>query len=282
MSSKFIIDPADIQNLAPMPVSVGRLAQMISRAETDFAEVVGVIEFDQALTTNVLRWANSAWSGAKTPILSVRDAVIRLGMAAILKLAVGHTLSAPLTKCSYPSVENEDSLWRHSITAALVAEHLGSFAKQAVPPVSFTASLVHDVGKLLLGRYLKDEDVLKIRQLVHKEKIQGIEAEQQVLGTDHARVGGEIAWFWKFPDELSKAIEQHHSVNPAPDPLLGTVQIANSVANFINGGNESDDPVDTKIPYSVIQHMGLSPAKIQLICGLVREKRDETLKLWAA
>ena len=56
----------DIENLAPMPDSVARLAKIVGDANTDVSQVARVIEFDQALTTNVLRLANSAWSGSRS------------------------------------------------------------------------------------------------------------------------------------------------------------------------------------------------------------------------
>jgi len=278
MNGKFIIDPGDIQWLLPMPTSVGQLAHAISEPETDINKVIRIIEFDQALTANVLRWANSAWSGSKVVIETVRESVIRLGTGTILKLAVGHGLSANMQNCQYLE-SGEETLWRHSIAAALASESMRKFTEVSVPPTAFTAALIHDIGKLLLARFLDDSQKERIRKLVQNEHLDPLDAERCVLGTDHARVGGEIAWFWKFPEELARSVENHHALNSEPDILLDTVIVGNAVAHLLSP-TPVTNPGDTKIPARVVQRMGLSSSKLQLVCQLVKENLEETLKTW--
>ncbi|NTV53264.1 MAG: HDOD domain-containing protein, partial [Candidatus Firestonebacteria bacterium] len=72
------IQPEEITQLAPMSNSVHRLAKLVSDPESQVADITRVVELDEALTANLLRWANSAWSRSQNPVVSVREAVIRV------------------------------------------------------------------------------------------------------------------------------------------------------------------------------------------------------------
>ena len=63
-----------------------------------------------------------------------------------------------------------------------------------------------------------------------------IDAEGEVLGTDHAEVGGELARHWLFPTALVEAIERHHSPDHNPNPPLDAVHVANLVVKTIGVG----------------------------------------------
>ena len=88
--------PIDLDALAeaaacldPLPASVVRLAGMVASGEPDLNEIAEIVSYDQALTASLLRSANSSWSATRTPITTVRDAVVRLGYGTVLSLALG-------------------------------------------------------------------------------------------------------------------------------------------------------------------------------------------------
>ena len=74
--------------LAPLPASTVRLAGLVSNPGCDLDDVAELIVFDQALTLRLLRVANSVASSPEMPVGDVKDAVMRMGMAQVLALAV--------------------------------------------------------------------------------------------------------------------------------------------------------------------------------------------------
>jgi putative nucleotidyltransferase with HDIG domain len=263
-----------------MPASVAQLASIMGQGDSaDISEVSRIIELDEAMSANLLRMANSAMSGGRTTIQCIRDAVVRLGLAQILKLAVGRQIAGPMQdKCEgYEMAEHE--LWRHSVAAALAAEHMGDFAKESIPKFSFTAALMHDIGKLLLGRNLGVELVAEIQSVIKEKKVTYIEAEQMTLGTNHAEVGGAIARYWKFPEELISAIELHHDPDPQPDPLMDAVHLANIVAKLIGVGLGAEAfhlAASSKAP----GRLGISSAGLEALCVVVRDRLADEEKLY--
>jgi putative nucleotidyltransferase with HDIG domain len=76
-------------------------------------------------------------------------------------------------------------------------------------PVLYTAALLHDVGKIVLGEFVY-ASLEKIVDLVSKKGYTLLAAEKKVIGINHAELGGRIAEFWNFPPGLQEAIVRHH------------------------------------------------------------------------
>ena len=260
------VELAEIEALYPLSPSVGRLATLVCDESVDFGEVVRVIELDQAFTANVLRLANSAWSASRTPIGTVKDAVGRLGSDRILQLVVGNRLAGLMQQpCDgYELAERE--LWRHSVASALAAELLAGRASVSVPRLAFTAALVHDIGKLVLSRHLTSELVDEVRALMLTEDRCYLDAEREVLGIDHSEVGGAVAEHWRFPEELIRAIENHHEPDVLATPVLDVIHIANFVAKAIGVGLGVEQ-MHLRMSASAPKRLGLSEECLDAVCA---------------
>jgi putative nucleotidyltransferase with HDIG domain len=225
-----------IRNLDPLPITAHRLSQAVADDSVSINEIAELIEFDQAVATNILRISNSALYAGLYPIEDVRSAVARLGTNTLLNIVLGDYLrrlavDAPM----YDLTEND--LWLHGAVASLaVTELIGEGPTCTIPRGASVAALVHDVGKLIIVRYMK-ADVRQLLEKCEKQNITFVEAERQVLGCDHAEVGGAIARRWNFPEEIIDAMERHHDPEVAdPSPTLDGVMLANLVAKTLGTG----------------------------------------------
>lgn len=274
-----LIVPDEIDKLAPMPVSVARLAGIVGDPNAGVNDVAQVLEFDQALTANLLRLANSAWSGSSRKLETVRDAVLRLGVGRVLELVVGSRVAGPMSRKCDGYALGEHELWRHSVAAALAAERLGKYAEQPIPASAFTASLLHDIGKLILNRHLKPDVVAELQRIVKEEKVSYLEAERRVLGIDHAEIGGAVARHWQFPETLVSAIEHHHDPNVEPNPVLDAVHIANATAKLIGVGLGTEE-MNMQASSEPAKRLNLSPSGLESLCAAVLVDLTQTEELW--
>ena len=134
-----------------------------------------------------------------------------------------------------------------------------------IPSIAETAALLHDIGKLIVSRYLKAD----VKELVSHARTRGItfvEAEREVLGVDHAEVGAAMAEHWRFPPLITDAIRRHHSPPfTDPTPVAGCGGVANMVAKTIEVGLGAEGLNFAVSPESA-QRLGLGFAAFGRVC----------------
>jgi putative nucleotidyltransferase with HDIG domain len=272
-----LFDLNEITSLMPMPISSVRLAEMVSDPASTIEQFTRVIELDQALTVDVLRWANSSFSAADAPINTVRDAVVRLGTANILKLAVGQHLLAAFSPSLSQTDYGENELWRHSVAAAMAVEGLCEISPVPIPSLAFTAALIHDVGKLILSRRLGYESLQEmIREISREKKLSGVEAERSFLQTDHAEIGGAIVRHWKFSEEMAAAIENHHCFDKNTGVLLDTIIVSDALAHSL----DNPAPGEWERIAPQLQRLKIAGENPENILEKIRRKMSMSESLW--
>lgn len=268
--------------LAPLPTSVTRLASIISRTDWSPQEVEDVISLDPALTANLLRLANSAAFGSQRSITSVRQAVVRLGVGSVLSLAVAASVQSRVDRPVPEFGLSPGELWRHSVLAALAAEQIASDCERAVPQDAYTAALLHDLGKLVIARFLAPE----IRGLLEKARAEGglapIEAESEVLSVHHGEIGGLIAQHWRLPEDIVEGIQYHHDPAQRSGLTAHVTHVANLVAHHVDETAPSDGcvPLDGVRPESC-RALGLPHGHLEELAAEVGARADDLLAAYA-
>ncbi len=225
-----------VERLDPLPITAQRLIEAMSTGNVNILTIKGIVEFDEAIASNVLKLANSALYGGLGSVDGLREAIMRLGTATVMNLALDEGLR--LLRADAPMYEmTEDDLWLHGAAASLAVEELARESRgDRIPQFASVAALIHDVGKLVIIRYMRNEIDAFIAES-RCERITFVEAERKVLGCEHGEVGGAIARKWNFPPAMIRAIEEHHTVPiQEPDPTLDAVMLANLVAKTVGTG----------------------------------------------
>ncbi len=211
-----------------LPGSAVRVMAMLQDPEVEVKGLLEVLEFDPGLTANLLRWANSAYFSGPQRVASVRDAVVRLGMKRMAQLVMtsvtASIIDKPVTGYDLPP----GGLLLHSIAVAIGTQELARVLDVAPPPHAFTAGLLHDIGKMILGSFVEVNGVA-ITEYSKVNQVPFDAAEREVLGIDHAEVGAALLTRWNLPETIVSVVRWHHE--PAKfegDPLaLDLVQVAN-------------------------------------------------------
>jgi len=224
---------AKAYDLDPIPMSGTKLANLVADPESSLEDITQIVSLDQALTARILRAANSAASAARSQITTPKDAVIRLGRSAILTLGFGAKMRQQLQQSVPEFGLPENVLWRHSVAAALVVESMGVLGKAPIPPESYAAALLHDIGKLVLARFLDPELQMYLKRAQDEGRCNPLEAEMEILEVNHAELGGMIARHWGLPNSLALGIQYHHSPNDDLPPVCRVVCVANQLAKII-------------------------------------------------
>ncbi|HOK06727.1 MAG TPA: HDOD domain-containing protein, partial [Syntrophales bacterium] len=198
-----------IKKLPPFPAAARKVAELLRNDDYSVGEVANVIKYDQAIAANILKICNSAYFGARQRISSIPEAVIYLGQKQLLR-AVETASAGRIFARGNPGygIKPKD-LWRHSVAVALMSQILSRRIANKENPVLYTAALLHDVGKLILGTFVEGS-YRRITEVMAERACSFLEAEEEVLGINHAELGGRIAVYWNFPAEIHDAIAFHH------------------------------------------------------------------------
>jgi putative nucleotidyltransferase with HDIG domain len=182
---------------------------LLNEDDVSITEIEEILRHDPGLATNVLRLANSAYFGLSTKVGSLKQAVMLLGVKRFAQIAISACMSKTMEKAVEGYNLSPGELWLHSIAVSNTAEALAKDRKFAETDDVFTPALLHDMGKLVLGKFVKEE-LQKIESIAAKG-VSLVIAEHMVLGTDHAEIGALILAKWFFPIDIVNAVRWHHN-----------------------------------------------------------------------
>jgi HD-like signal output (HDOD) protein len=199
-----------IQGLPVMPeVGAKILSITDDRMEISFRELEKLISTDAALTTKILKIANSALYARQTEIKTLQTAITMLGFKNIRSLVLLVTASQ-----SYAQLSREpfyQFFWSHSVLTAFYARHVAiRAARKEIAEEGFTAGLLHDMGQVALfnsspPRYQPVLDVLTAAV----EPAEPV--EERTFGVNHRTLGGALLSRWNFPQAYVDAAREHES-----------------------------------------------------------------------
>lgn len=200
---------SDIKKLPPFPDTARKLLDLLNDPTSAMKDLIEVISFDQAVTTNLLRYCNSAYVGLRRKVGSVREAVVLLGQQKLSEIVMAECISTYYRDAGngYALVPGE--LWKHSVACALSSQTLTRKLGWPDDPFLFTSALLHDIGKAILSTYVRHE-YEKILQAIRESNCTFVEAEKEIIGIDHAQLGSQILTAWNFPTDLIAPIATHH------------------------------------------------------------------------
>lgn len=265
-----------VKELPPFPQVALRVLQLLAE-EAPFREIAPLIELDEGFTAEVLRVCNSPFFGLRRQVSSVREALVYLGEKYLLEI-VSRVASRNYLFGEHPGYDlRRGELWGHAVACALASDLLKERRKGQRDPVLFTAALLHDIGKVVLSSYVAKafEEILK-----RVKEGQGfVEAEREVIGIDHASLGGEIARIWNFPEEIVDAIFYHHEPEKAKTPYAYEVHVANAMCSLMGIGTGVDE-LKERLRSEAYKRLGLDRREVMLLLSELYLRFEKTKELF--
>lgn len=258
----------DTKTLPALPSVIHKLDSLSDNDKSSVQEMARIVSSDQVLSARILRLANSPSYGFYR-VSTISNAMILLGVNVVKSLALSSSIFAIMEKESI-------GLWEHSlgvgVASNLIARRLGLPECEEIS----TAGLLHDIGKVLISLKCSEaeQDILK---LVRDRSVYTLEAEREIIATDHAELGGWLAKSWFLPDKLHEPITFHHDVAASNKHRVKTavVHTADVLIKASGFGASGDDFVPP------LQRIAWDTLKLneQLLAELVDEIEDKLVEV---
>ena len=272
-----------VDELPTLPTVVPRLLTLMERPDTGAAEVTEAVSSDQALTSKLLKAANSAYYGFSREIVSVESAVALLGfrMVKSLALSIGVMRSFEIG-ADVPGYSHE-GMWIHSLAVATALQELARRAGRGEVEHHFVLGLLHDIGKVVLVHFFAEQFSQAV-QAARAGESDYISAERAVFGCDHGEVGALLLSRWRFPREICNPIAAHHgSAMPEGTDArdVAALCVADALVKAIPlGGAGFPAPSDDLA--ANLEAIGLSAEGYEEMKEFLRGKEDEIRAFSAA
>ena len=253
-----------------LPDVAAKVLDLVNQENADAAQLSAILHGDQALAGHVLRLANSPAYMPRMPIVSLQQAVSRLGMATLRDIVV--TVSVHSRVFSVPGFERVIGfLWRHSIGAAFYAREIARLRRRNVEG-AFLCGLLHDIGKPVLLTSLLDLQSETRTPL----ELPAIEAAMEEF---HLAVGTLLAEEWRLPEQVRSAVRWHHDWHgaAAQSEVAMMTCLADRLSYYAvqGGGAEAQQQAADAIRrHEVLQDLNLYPDEVDQLL----DKRSEILE----
>lgn len=208
------------------------------------SELSKIVTSDPVLTIKILNTVNSPYYGLPQKVDSVGHALLLLGIVHLREILYRNGL-LKLFRTEDP-FQNEiiETLWKHATLTSICASHLHRLYSDLDRGTLFTMGLLHDIGKLILLKWVGVERYPLSLTIGEEEAIAGI---------NHAIIGRMALETWGFSDLMISVIEQHHApsfceangleMDEQKKKYLIVLFFADQLADLILNGEKADHVV---------------------------------------
>lgn len=206
----------DTRTLPTLPGIITKLNSLADNEKSSIQEMARLVSSDQVLSARILRLANSPSYGFYR-VATISNAMILLGVDVVKSLVLSSSIFEIMEKSAL-------GLWEHSLGAGVAANIIAKRLSLPDCEEIATAALLHDIGKVIVRLRLQEEyDVLLAKISASGRTM--YELEHEMMGTDHAEVGGWLGKHWFLPEKLVVPITFHHNVEAASSHQVKTAVV---------------------------------------------------------
>lgn len=244
---------AAVEGMPAFPKSVQKILELTRDVNCTPKDLVQVIDKDPVVTVKILKVVNSAYYSLPKQVTSINHAVVYMGFNTIKNLALGIAAIGMLPKSNAAGFDVQQYLL-HSLSTASIAKQLAARVDHADAMDCFIAGLLHDFGKVVFAQFMPEE----FRQALEISKRDGSSLHQalrQIIGVDHAVVGGMLVEKWRFAPHLIETIQNQHGNGLKDTDMIACVFAANQISKKLNFGFGGNACVE-ELPPAMAKRLG--------------------------
>lgn len=190
--------------LVSLPDIYVRIKAVIYDPNSTMTDVADVLSHDPAICARMLKVANSAFFGAPSRVETVKAAIRLLGTQQVHDLVLAATITKTFPDIPGNLISMED-FWINSLRCGLLARLLAEQCNSRDGERFFLASLLHDMGHLIMYQTVPEESQEALITARQDNKPLYM-VERDIVGCDYGQVGSQLMQSWNFPDNWVQAV----------------------------------------------------------------------------
>ncbi|MDH5765313.1 MAG: HDOD domain-containing protein [Gammaproteobacteria bacterium] len=184
--------------LPALPEIALKVKAAIKNPDIEATDVARIIEADPVLATRLIQSANSALNQAMSPVRSIQEAVIRLGLPATRSMVISLSMKQLFTSKSEDLKQRMLNLYEHSVEIAAISAVLAKEIESCEVDQLLLAGLVHDIGVIPVLNYIEKAEY----------GISDNDELNRIIKTLRSMAGEMVIRSWELPVEIIDVIKQ--------------------------------------------------------------------------
>jgi len=225
---------SDTLTVPLLPDVARQVISLIDDPDSDASALAKIIQSDQALAGHVMRVANSAAYSPTASLVSLQQAIARLGMNMIADICFSISTGTKLFKA--PGYEQHlQQLWRHAVLTALWSKEISRAVRRNVES-AFICGLLHSIGRPVSLQLILDQAKTLDYNIDSTEVFTLVEDLQYEIGI-------ALLKRWRLPGIIVEAITFFQRYKEAPNhrDLAATITGAAFIAAHHDSGDQDED-----------------------------------------
>ena len=227
------VDKGDFE-VPLLPEVARKVIELLQTPDADAVRLARLIQGDQTLAGHVMRVANSAAYSPSSTIVSLQQAIARLGINLIGEIALAASVNGKLfnVACYETHIKK---IWQHALATALWSKEISRMCRKNVE-ASFLCGLLHSIGRPVVLQLIVDT-AKELHCSPSHELVLKLENEH------HREVGCNVIQCWKMPALVTEAVNyfNHYDAAPQYGELAATITAASQLSTYQlypDSGNE--------------------------------------------
>ncbi len=209
---KYLIDVA---NLITLPDIYFAVKDVVDDPDANMNELTDLVAYDPAISTKLLKIANSSFYGQSSKVETIKKAVTLLGTRAVHDTVLSISFSHAFHSISGVNFD-VSVFWQQSLMRAAVAKSLANQLKIPEPDRLFTLGILSDIGHMVLS--VRAPALMKKVLFQHNKSGYPLYLfERSTFGFDAGELGADLLENWDIPDSIVTGVRYQNCPELAPE-----------------------------------------------------------------
>jgi HD-like signal output (HDOD) protein len=235
-----------------LPETAHKVMTLTQDPESDAAQLATIIQSDPTMGGHVMRIANSAAYTPNSNLVSIQQAIARLGMIEISNIALSTSMNSKMFNA--PGYETHIAIiWKHALATALWSKEVARAMRSNVE-AAFLCGLLHSIGRPVILQTLSDSSDPQ-SQLSDEEL-------SELYNTFEALYAQAVANEWELPGIVAEAISfcKNFSDAPSESELAATIAFGSQLADLMLYPDSTDK--DSVLNSTALDLINLYPDEV--------------------